>query len=313
MSFHCLLSAVAVLVGPYLACAAETYRNPVIEENLADPAVIRHEGAYYLYATGAVDGDNGYRAYTSQDLVNWKRGPVVFRPGQRHVWAPDVWRDPASGRFYLYYTANMTVGVAEAEGPLGPFTVKKKLFDQAIDAHLFRDDDGRLYLYFVQLPGFRITVQPMAGPTEPSGKARLVIQPESDWETRNGRVTEGPWMIKHSGRYYLLYSGSGADTPDYAVGYATSASPLGPFTRAENNPILHRSPGLFGPGHGCAVRDGEGQWWFVYHQKRSERREWNRFICLDRLRFDQQGRLQGLATRDVALPAPGRGPVGVSD
>jgi xylan 1,4-beta-xylosidase len=281
-----------------------TYRNPVIDENLADPAVIRHDGTYYLYATGAVDGDNGYRVYTSADLVNWKRGPVVFRPGQRHVWAPDVWRDPASGRFYMYYTASMTVGVADAEGLLGLFAVRKKLFDNAIDAHLFRDDDGRLYLYFVQLPGFRIAVQPMASPTEPAGEPRVVLQPESAWETRNGHVTEGPWMIKHDGRYYLLYSGSGADTPDYAVGYATSTSPLGPFTRAEHNPILHRADGLFGPGHGCAIRDGDGQLWFVYHQKRTARREWDRFICIDPLRFDEQGRLHGCATRGEMLPRP---------
>jgi hypothetical protein len=81
----------------------------------------------------------------------------------------------------------------------------------------------------VQLPGFRITVQALGSPTEPAGEPRIVLQPECEWETRNGHVTEGPWMIKHDGRYYLLYSGSGADTPDYAVGYATSTSPLGPF------------------------------------------------------------------------------------
>ena len=138
-SLHLLLFAAMV---PCFADAAETYRNPVIDNNLADPAVIRHDGTYYLYATGEVDGDNGYRVYTSSDLVNWKRGPVVFQPGERHIWAPDVWRDPDSGRFYLYYTANRTVGVADAEGPLGPFTVRRKLFDSAIDAHLFRDDDG---------------------------------------------------------------------------------------------------------------------------------------------------------------------------
>jgi hypothetical protein len=304
MSSYHWFFMVALAVVSHAADAAETYRNPIIDENLADPAVIRHDGTYYLYATGEVDGDNGYRVYTSADLLNWKRGPVVFRPGQRHVWAPDVWRDPASGRFYLYYTASMTVSVAEGEGPLGPFTVRKKLFDNAIDAHLFRDDDGRLYLYFVQLPGFRITVQPMARSTEPTGEPRVVLQPESAWETRNGHVTEGPWMIKHDGRYYLLYSGSGADTPDYAVGYATSTSPLGPFTRAEHNPILHRADGLFGPGHGCAIRDGGGRWWFVYHQKRTDRREWDRFICLDPLRFDEQGRLQGRATRGELLPGP---------
>jgi beta-xylosidase len=305
--FPVLIVTLFALAASQAATAAETYQNPVIDDNLADPVVVRHEGKYYLYATGEVDGDSGYRVYTSSDLVNWKRGPVVFRPGQRHIWAPDVWRDANTGRFYLYYTANGTVGVADAEGPLGPFSVRKKLFDRAIDAHLFRDNDGKLYLYVVQLPGFRITVQPMASPTEPAGEPKVVLQPESEWEICNGRVTEGPWMIQHDGRYYLLYSGSGAQTPDYAVGYATSASPLGPFTRAEHNPIMHRADGLFGPGHGCAIRDQDGQWWFVYHQKRTDRREWDRFICLDPLRFDGQGRLFCEATRGRAQRAPATG------
>ncbi|MBM3859536.1 MAG: hypothetical protein FJ395_07800 [Verrucomicrobia bacterium] len=290
------------------AFAADTYRNPIIKGNLADPCVIFHEGRYYLYATGDVNGDNGYRAYTSTNLVNWQRGPVVFQPGDRHIWAPDVWRDPVSGQFHLYYTANKTVGVAVADRPLGPFTNPRKLFDDAIDAHLFRDDNGRLYLYFVKFPGFRIMVQPMRSPTEPEGNPKVVLRPESDWEKRAGHVTEGPWLIKRNGLYYLLYSGSGADTPDYAVGYATASSPLGPFQRAPHNPIIQRSEGLFGPGHGCAVQDRVGQWWHVYHQKNTAKREWNRFICLDPLHFDEQGRLFGKATRDVEQHAPNMTP-----
>ena len=298
---------VAVLLALGISTQGEgaaAYRNPIIEGNLADPAVILHEGVYHLYATGEVNGDNGYRVYTSTNLIDWKRGPVVFQPGERHIWAPDVWRDPISGKFFLYYTASETIGVAEGDGPLGPFTIRRKLFDRAIDAHLFRDDDGRLYLYFVQFPGFRITVQPMAGPTEPAGEPTVILYPESDWETRAGRVTEGPWMIKHQDRYYLLYSGSGADTPDYAVGYAVADHPTGPFTRAPHNPIVHRSRGLFGPGHGCAIRDGAGRWWHVYHQKRNDRVEWDRFICIDPLRFDEDGNLLGTATRGTSQPAP---------
>ncbi len=297
--------------GPgLLLCAAaagvlaETYTNPVIEGNLADPAVIQHEGRYYLYATGEVDGDNGTRVFTSTNLVDWERGPVVFRPGQPHVWAPDVWRDPASGRFYLYYTVSETVGVAEADGPLGPFVVRRKFFDRAIDAHLFRDHDGRLYLYYVQFPGFRISVQEMASPTETRGEPRVILQPRDDWERRAGEVTEGPWIIPHDGRYYLLYSGSGANTPDYAVGYAVADHPLGPFTRAPHNPIIHRSEGLYGPGHGCAIRDGAGNWWHVYHQKRTDRVEWDRFICIDPLWFDPDGTLRSRATRGERHPAP---------
>jgi xylan 1,4-beta-xylosidase len=301
-----LLALVALAISMPLHAAPALYQNPIVAGNLADPAVILHEGTYYLYATGEVNGDNGTRVHTSTNLVDWQRGPVVFEPGEPHVWAPDVWRDPDSGRFYLYYTVNQTVGVAEASGPLGPFRIVRKFFDQAIDAHLFRDDDGKLYLYYVQLPGFRITVQPMANPTTPEGESRLVLRPEADWEKRAGHVTEGPWIIKHAGRYYLLYSGSGADTPDYAVGYATADSPLGPFTRAQNNPIVQRSEGLFGPGHGCAIQDDAGRWWHLYHQKTTARVEWHRFIALDPLWFDPDGNLHGQATRGTPQPAPAR-------
>ena len=296
----------AAATGDPAAGPPGTYTNPVIDAdgNLADPAVLFHEDLYYLYATGDVASGRGYRVYTSPDLVGWTRGPVVFESGRRNTWAPDVWRDPASGRFYLYWTADKTVGVADAAGPLGPFTTRRTLVDDAIDAHLFRDDDGRLYLYYVKFPGFRIMVQPMAGPTEPAGEPKVILQPESDWETRNGRVTEGPWMIKHAGRYYLLYSGSGADTPDYAVGYATARSPLGPFTRAPHNPIIQRSETVHGPGHGCAVRDRAGGWWHVYHQKRTADRGWPRFVCIDPLRFDAAGRLTSRATRGTPQPAP---------
>lgn len=301
-----LLTAFLAMVTPLcaLADAAKSYKNPIHPDTLADPAVLRHDGVYYLYATGEVDGDNGTRVYTSTNLVDWQRGPVVFRPGQPHVWAPDVWHDQASGRFYLYYTVNQTVGVADADSPLGPFTLRKKFFDQAIDAHLFRDDDGKLFLYFVKFPGFRITVQPMVSPTEPVGEPKVLLQPEADWEKRAGQVTEGPWMIKRQGRYYLLYSGSGANTPDYAVGYATANNPLGPFTRGTNNPIIRRSEGVFGPGHGCAVQDDAGQWWHVYHQKRTDRVEWARFLALDPFWFDQQGNLYSRATRGTAHNAP---------
>ena len=299
-----ILVALAAAAAPTaLDAAPAVYQNPIVAGNLADPAVIRHEGTYYLYATGEVNGDNGTRVHTSSNLVDWQRGPVVFEPGQPHVWAPDVWRDPDSGRFYLYYTVNQTVGVAEASSPLGPFLIVRKFLDQAIDAHLFRDDDGKLYLYYVQLPGFRITVQPMANPTTPEGESRLVLRPEADWEKKAGHVTEGPWIIKHADRYYLLYSGSGADTPDYAVGYATADSPLGPFTRANHNPIVQRSEGLFGPGHGCAIQDAAGGWWHIYHQKTTARLEWDRFIALDPLWFDQDGNLHGRATRGTSQPA----------
>ena len=111
------------------------------------------------------------------------------------------------------------------------------LATHAIDADLFQDDDGSLYLSYVDLAGgFKIVVQPMADPLTKKGEPKVVIHPTEDWEKRSGEVTEGPFMLKHKGTYYLTYSGTGADSPNYGIGYATSKSPTGPFVKYAGNP-----------------------------------------------------------------------------
>jgi beta-xylosidase len=285
-----------------LGAAEPTYTNPVIPDiGPADPHVILHKGTYYLYPTG----DNvSYHVYTSTDLVHWTKKGRVFEPGEKNVWAPDVFVDPTDGTFYLYYTVQERIGVAVAKGPEGPFVDRGTLFDKAIDAHLFRDDDGRLHLYYVQFPGFRITVQRMKTPLEKEGEPVELIKPTEPWEMKSGHVTEGPFILKHQGTYYLVYSGTGASSPNYAVGYATSKSPAGPFIKHPGNPIVHRGDGVFGPRHGCVTRDAKGNLWHVYHQQRDETPGWNRFLCLDPFWFDEKGALHGKATRGTPQPAP---------
>lgn len=300
------LAALVLGVGlPVLAPAAgaaSMYTNPVIAANLADPTVIRHDGRYYLYATESPTV--GYHAWISTDLVHWVRGPMAFRTDIKNAWAPDVYRHPEDGRFYLYYTASQQIGVAVADRPEGPFQDRGILHRGTIDAHLFRDGDGRLYLYYVHMSPWRILAQPMKNPLTPGGEPVKVLEPTEPWETVRGRVTEGPWVLKRGATYYLIYSGTGADSADYGVGYATAASPLGPFRKNPGNPILHRSEGVFGPGHGMPVEDGAGGWWYVYHQKARPEQGWSRFVCVDRLVFDAAGRLSGEATHGVARLAP---------
>jgi beta-xylosidase len=300
-----LLVLMTTVVAAFAGRSAEaraTYTNPVIDEiGPADPHVILFEGIYYLYPTG----DNvSYHVYTSRDLVHWTKGPRIFEPGQRNVWAPDVFRDPNDGRFYLYYTVNKRIGVAVAERPDATFRDVASFYDNAIDAHLFRDDDGKYYLYYVQLPGFRIHMQRMRSPVEREGDPVEILRPTEPWEKVSGTVTEGPWMLKHDGRFYLLYSGTGADSLNYAIGYAISDKPTGPFSKFAGNPIVHRTERAFGPGHGCVVADAAGNLWSVYHQQKDDSEAWNRFICIDPLWFDESGVLHGKATRGTPQPAP---------
>jgi len=280
--------------------AAVSYTNPIIPEiGPADPTVIYYEGLYYLYPTG---DNTSYHVYISHDLVHWRKGPKVFEPGGINVWAPDVFYHPDDGKFYLYYTQDFKIGVAVAEHPEGPFVNQGILLNGFIDAHLFKDDNGSFYLYFTDIG--HIYVQPMSSPTQLAGTRQVILYPSQSWEMQWGQVTEGPWMIKHNGVYYLLYSGSGADSPYYAVGYATASSPMGPFTKYAGNPIVAGGNGVYGPGHGAVIRDARGNLWHLYHQKEGTDIDWRRFICLDPMWFDGQGVLHGTATRGTPQPAP---------
>jgi beta-xylosidase len=298
-----------------------TYSNPILTDDYpADPDVILVDGTYYLYPT---THGHGYDAWTSTDLVNWKPRGSVFKAPYGGAWAPDVFHNKRSdGKFYLYYTDSepdaprhgpwgKRIGVAVSDSPLGPFEDKKVLANGSIDAHLFQDDDGRYYLYYVEIAdGFKIFVQRMSDPlTKAPGREgdRIeLLHPTEKWEKVTGEVTEGPFMLKHKGIYYLMYSGTGADSPNYGIGYATSKSPVGPFEKYAGNPIVHREQGIYGPGHHCVVDGPDGKMWMVYHQKYDDGTGYRRFLALDRIWFENDGKLRARVTRGTEERAPGK-------
>ena len=291
----------------------QTYRNPLLPEVvMADPHVIRVDGKYYLYATTHT---RGYDVYMSDDLVHWENKGLAFDDRRRGAWAPDVFHNQrGDGKIYLYYTDNLPrknqqldkqIGVAVAGSPLGPFTDKAVLATNAIDAHLFQDDDAKYYLYYVDLhQGFKIRVQPMSDPLTKSGDTEVVIRPTEAWEKISGQVTEGPFMLKRNGVYYLMYSGTGADSPNYGIGYATAKSPLGPFAKFEGNPVVRRGGKVLGPGHHSVIEGPDKKLWLVYHQKWDDKTNFRRFLAIDPMWFDDQGVIHGQATRETDEPVP---------
>ncbi len=282
--------------------AEETYTNPVIDTiGIGDPGVIFHEGKYYMYPTG---DQHSYNVYISYDLVHWGKGPKIFQTAESGAWAPDVFYNSIDRKFYLYYTVNRHIGVAVSDRPDMVFTDLMTLIKGAIDAHMFQDEDGSYYLYYVRYPGFRIFVQPMETPVQKKGKPVELIRPTEPWEMKHIPLTEAPWMLKHRGNYYLLYSGGGANTQFYAMGYATAKTPTGPFTKHSGNPIVKRGAGVLGPGHISVTKAGDGKLWMIYHQQKDESIGWDRFICVDPLWFDDRGVLHGKATRATPQPMP---------
>ena len=306
-------SARAAQVSAAARAPAKTYRNPLLpDREMADPFVLRADGKYYLYATTDA---KGYEVFVSDDLVHWQRKARAFEDPRGGAWAPEVFHHRrGDGKFYLYYTDNMPgkrgpldkqIGVAVSDSPLGPFQDQRVLATASIDAHLFQDDDGSLCLYYVELTGgFKIIAQPMADPMRKQGEPKIVIRPTEPWEKRCGEVTEGPFLLKHNGTYYLTYSGTDADSPDYGIGYATSHSRTGPFEKYPGNPIAHRGGQVLGPGHHCVVAGPDGKLWLVYHQKWDADRSFHRFLAIDPVWFDRNGVLHAKLSRGTDEPAP---------
>ncbi|MBO5270155.1 MAG: glycoside hydrolase family 43 protein [Clostridia bacterium] len=307
----CVYSGLSVSFGDGTVLSDETYENPIYP-GYADPDVLYHDGVYYLYATG---GSGGYRVHTSSDLVHWKDAGVCLPFGlygiTKNYWAPDV--EYIDGKFYMVTSCNETLGMAVSDSPLGPFvgTTDAPLYAKSIDGHLFVDDDGRRYLYFVSwrstygIYGVELdeNMRPIAS-TE-----RLVIRPTEPWEKDRGNVTEGPYMLKRNGVYYLTYSGSHYESKHYAVGYATATSPLGTYEKYALNPIMIGNAYVSGVGHHCVlVLPDRDEMYVVYHCHNSTTAVHGRKVCIDRMRFspvkDGIDRLEIYGPTVVGTPVP---------
>lgn len=248
---------------------------------LADPTIFYHQNTYYLYGTVENSWDAGFKAYTSKDKVNWKDAGVVLTKGDAFgtvgFWAPQVFE--YHKKFYMAYVANENIAIAESDTPLGPFKQKvKKSIDapvRMIDPFLFFEN-GKVYLYHVRLQeGNRIFVAEMNTDLSAIKEKTLkeCITATEAWENTAGAdwsVTEGPTVFKHNKLYYLFYSANDFRNPDYAVGYATSKSPYGPWKKFTGSPVLSKvQTGENGSGHGDFFTDSEGKLSYVFHTHES--------------------------------------------
>ncbi len=271
----------------------QLYKNPVFgEEQAADPGVLYWDGTYYCYSTSA---PIGYYVYTSTDLVNWKNEGLCCEAAwgidkAGYYWAPEVVEH--NGKFYMIMSVDEHLGFAVADSPLGPFIPEETwLFNKTIDGHIFIDDDGRAYLFYVSWRDgheygiYGCELEDDIVTVKPNTEVHL-LSPKESWEKVDGGVTEGPFVLKHNGVYYLTYSGTGYTSPSYAVGYATSDSPLGEYTRYNGNPILSYTSKLYGPGHHSFTTSPDGsELIIVYHVHSSTTEVHPRKICIDRARF----------------------------
>ncbi|MFI5914421.1 glycoside hydrolase family 43 protein [Dactylosporangium sp. NPDC051541] len=282
-----LLALVLVLAAcsadPATAPAAKPeYTNPVYSGDAPDPQAIRVGDTWYLVHTNT-EGRN-VPVLTSPDLRHWTAAgdalpelPKWADPGK--TWAPEI-IELAPDRFVLYVTVadrasgRQCIATAVAARPGGPYsaTAPGPLVCQAdeggsIDASPFKDQDSRGYLLWKN-DGNAIGrdtwlwSQPLSpdGLTLTGDPVRLIRQTEP-WE---GHVVEAPFLWRHGPSLLLFYAANAYDTADYAEGYATCDTPLGPCRKPPGNPLLATHGQASGPGHAAMV-ESNGKTWLLYH------------------------------------------------
>lgn len=262
-----------------------------------DPAIIRQDRTYYLFATGP-----GIAVWSSPDLANWTRDKPVFDAPpawavaavptfKGHIWAPDI--SYHDGQFYLFYSVSAfgkntsCIGLA-TNATLDPRAANFKWIDRgsiiqsvpgvtnwnAIDPNLVTDDDGTPFLTFgsfweglkiVRLAPdrLRLAEKPERLPTLASRRK----EPATSGSAAAGipveagaNAIEAPFIFRHGGFYFLFASIDyccRGAQSDYKMIVGRSKSVTGPYADREGAPLAR--------GGGTLLLAGDEHWHGVGH------------------------------------------------
>lgn len=288
--------------------------NPISNGWYADPEARFYDGKYYIYVTHSQSYENqlNHSVFVSEDLTHWvKHENIIDMSGfpwvKKAVWAPTIIEK--NGKYYYIFASNDIhsrsekggLEIAVSDNPIGPFKAfsDKPLINefingaQPIDAHLFKDDDGTVYLYYGGWGHCNVCIMndDMNGfvPFDDGIIFKEMILPE---------YTEAPCMLKKDGKYVFMWSCGGWRNGTYRVVSAVSKLPVGPFENCRT--ILSTGDSLIanGPGHnGYIYIEKLDMFLNVYHRHKSDDIKHGindgnaRYICMEHMKFDETGNI----------------------
>jgi hypothetical protein len=305
--------------------------NPLLRDvHTADPAPLVVDDTVYLYVGHDEAKGNDFflmkewLAYSSKDLRHWTAHGAIMKPTDfkwavSSAWAAQVVR--RNGHYYLYATVQhdntqpgMAIGVAVADSPLGPFkdvrgsalvtdaTTPSPYGWNDIDPTVFIDDDGTAWLAWGNPVLYLARLKPNM--TELDGPIEKIALPN---------YTEGPWLSKRKGMYYMTYASMAHQNVWERLSYATAPSPRGPWTYQGELTGQTRTSYTIHPG----VIDGfKGQSYLIYHngdltlpdgQTGNGNR---RSVAIDYLYYDADGRMWPVTQSKAGISTPPRPPAG---
>ncbi len=275
------------------------FTNPLLPSG-ADPWVIYNAGYYYYTnSTG-----NGLVLYKTKNMADLKLAETktVWTPPPNTLWSKELWAPELhyfNHRWYMYFAADdgdnnhhrLYVLENSSADPLqGEWTFKGKISDDtnkwAIDASVF-ENKGKLYLIWAGWEGDEngeqdIYIAQLKNPWTIASKRIKISSPKYDWEKYGDlganskpphvNVNEGPEILEHKGKLFLIYSASGCWTDYYALGMLSTTVNSNLLDSASwkksEKPVFKASPEnkVYAPGHNSFFKSADGkQDWILYH------------------------------------------------
>lgn len=241
-----------------------------------------------------------YHVFSTDDMIHWTDHGEILRatdvpwgrPEGGFMWAPDcAYKD---GTYYFYFphpsgsawNTTWKIGVATSSSPASGFTVQGYIpnLDSHIDPTVFIDDDGQAYFYYG------------GGGVCKGGRLKAnMMEIDGAMQTMQGLddFHEATWVHKRNGVYYLSHSDNNDGN---RMRYATSLSPLGPWTSKG----VYMDPTDSYTNHGSIV-EFKGQWYAFYHNSALSGNDWLRSVCVDKLFYNEDGTIQKV------IPTKGHG------
>lgn len=302
--FHSMKSLlhILILLQVLLSIGANaqdsTFTNPLLPSG-ADPWITWHDG-YYYYTNTLGNRITIWRTQTITALSTAEK-KVIFTPPpntsySKELWAPEI--HFMNYKWYVYFAADdgqnknhrMYVLENKSKDPFqGKWILKGKVADAedkwAIDGSVFKYRK-RIYMVWSGWEGNSngrqdIYIAKMKKPWRIRGKRVRISSPTYDWETHGTlndasnpphvAVNEGPQILEHDHKLFLVFSASGCWTDDYSLGLLSfngnnildsaswEKSPTPLFKTSIENKV-------YAPGHNSFFKSPDGkQDWILYH------------------------------------------------
>ena len=294
-----LILALTLSIGYSQKSKNDFFVNPLLPSG-PDPFSFYKDG-YYYYTHSMQDR---LVLWKTKDLTQLKsaESKTVWTPPQgtmysKELWAPEI--HFIQGKWYLYFAAGngenvthkMYVLENDSVDPLkGEWIFKGKVADGndkwAIDGDVF-EHQGGLYMIWSGWESDEngqqdIYIAKMKNPWTIEGNRSKISSPKFDWEkigdikndptATHINVNEGPQMLKHKNKLFVVYSASGCWTDYYALGMLTCNSNsdiLNPDNwKKSPQPVFKQSSqnSVFAPGHNSFFKSPNGKEdWILYH------------------------------------------------